>query len=108
VNLVTFGEEQLGEISSILTGNSCDQGSLQTSGLLIAECVDCVCFVRNSNERTVGARANYQYFIFMMLSPRVFGNQPKVVLVTGYRPTIMVTKLSTAGMGISESGILSG
>jgi hypothetical protein len=29
VNLITFGEKELGEVSSILTRDSCDEGFLQ-------------------------------------------------------------------------------
>jgi hypothetical protein len=36
VNLVSFGEEKLGEVRSVLAGNSCDQGFLQTMALLRA------------------------------------------------------------------------
>jgi hypothetical protein len=36
VDLVAFGEEKFGEIGSILAGNSCNQGFLQTVILLRA------------------------------------------------------------------------
>jgi hypothetical protein len=36
VDFVTFGEEKLGEVGSILACNSCDQGFLQTMTLLRA------------------------------------------------------------------------
>jgi hypothetical protein len=35
VNLIAFGEKKLGEVCSVLAGDSCNQGSLQTMILLV-------------------------------------------------------------------------